>query len=273
MTIIQRTLITFFALFSGALAAEYKHSNQSIAAIENTELKGLAIIEALDERDLGFIHQKVNMTMTLQNRHGEKSVRSMQSRTLEVTGDGDKSLIIFNKPRDIKGTAMLTFSHILKPDDQWLYLPALKRVKRISSKNKSGPFMGSEFAFEDLASPEVARYRYLYLGEAKVNGEDCYKIESRPNYAHSGYTRLINYVDKSHFRMQRIEYFDRKNSHLKTLNYLDYKQYKDKYWRAALMDMVNHQTDKSTMLAFSEYDFKSELSEQDFNKNALKRAR
>jgi hypothetical protein len=62
--------------------------------------------------------------------------------TIEVKGDGDKSLSIFDSPRDVKGTALLTFTHALESDEQWLYLPALKRVKRISFSNKSGPFLG-----------------------------------------------------------------------------------------------------------------------------------
>jgi len=93
--------------------------------------------------------------MTLRNRAGKESLRNVRIKNLEVDGDGDKSLSIFDEPADVKGTTSLTWSHSDKPDDQWLYLPALKRVKRISSKNKSGPFMGSEFAFEDIGSQEV----------------------------------------------------------------------------------------------------------------------
>ena len=97
------------------------------------------------------------MVMTLKNRAGKTSRRIIRIKTLESKGDGDKSLSLFDEPADVKGTSMLTYSHGLKPDDQWLYLPALKRVKRINSRNKSGPFMGSEFAFEDLGSQEVEK--------------------------------------------------------------------------------------------------------------------
>ena len=74
-----------------------------------------------------------------------ESKRELEIRTLEVKDDGDKSLTVFHTPRDVRGTALLTFSHGVDPDDQWLYLPALRRVKRIASNNQSGPFMGSEF--------------------------------------------------------------------------------------------------------------------------------
>ena len=90
----------------------------------------------------------------MKNRQGEESSRYIKNKTLEVENDGDKSLSIFERPRDVKGTALLNFTHKTGTDDQWLYLPALKRVKRISSANKSGSFMGSEFAFEDITSQE-----------------------------------------------------------------------------------------------------------------------
>ena len=121
---------------------------------ETAEDKGMSIAVESDKRDTGFSDQTANMVMELRNKQGDVSTRTIRIKTLEVTGDGDKSMSIFDKPADVKGTAFLTYSHAIKPDEQWLYLPALKRVKRINSKNKSGPFMGSEFAYEDLASQE-----------------------------------------------------------------------------------------------------------------------
>ncbi len=125
---------------------------------QSAEEKGLEIVTAADQRDSGWKHLTSEMEMILRNRTGKESRRKMTSRQLEVEGDGDKSLSLFKEPRDVAGTAMLTFSYGLDADDQWLYLPAIKRVKRISSKNKSGPFMGSEFAFEDIGSPEIENF-------------------------------------------------------------------------------------------------------------------
>ena len=139
---------------------------------ETAEEKGLAIAIEADKRDEGFGDSTANMTMELKNKQGDTSIRYIRIKTLEVIGDGDKSMSIFDKPADVKGTAFLTFSHAIKPDEQWLYLPALKRVKRINSKNKSGPFMGSEFAYEDIASQEVEKYTYKYLRDESLNGID-----------------------------------------------------------------------------------------------------
>jgi hypothetical protein len=114
---------------------------------ETPEEKGLAIATEADRRGDGFGDTSATMQMILRNRHGEESKREIRSKALEVKSDGDKSMIIFDQPKDVAGTALLTFTHKAADDDRWLYLPAVKRVKRIASSNKSGPFMGSEFAY------------------------------------------------------------------------------------------------------------------------------
>ena len=240
---------------------------------ETAEEKGLAIAVEADKRDEGFGDSTANMTMILKNKQGDTSTRYIRIKTLEIIGDGDKSMSIFDEPADVKGTAFLTFSHAVKPDEQWLYLPALKRVKRINSKNKSGPFMGSEFAYEDIASQEVQKYTYKYLRDETLNGIDCFVIERYPAYEHSGYTRQVAWVNKAEYRPEKIVFYDRKNALLKTLTYDGYKQYLDKFWRADQMHMENHQTGKSTTLTWSDYQFKTGLEDRDFNKNSLKRAK
>ncbi|MDH5613265.1 MAG: outer membrane lipoprotein-sorting protein, partial [Gammaproteobacteria bacterium] len=200
-------------------------------------------------------------------------VREIRIKTLEVANDGDKSMSIFDQPADVKGTAFLTFSHALEPDEQWLYLPSLKRVKRINSKNKSGPFMGSEFAYEDIASQEVAKYTYKYLRDETLNGVDCFVIERYPAYEHSGYTRQLGWINKAEYRPEKIVFYDRKNTLLKTLTYSGYQKYLDQYWRADELMMENHQNEKSTVLKWSNYKFKNGLDEKDFNHNSLMRAK
>lgn len=244
-----------------------------LAPAETPAEKGLAIAVEADARDKGFGDSTAGMDMVLRNRQGDESRREVRVRTLEVEGDGDKSLSIFDAPADVKGTAFLTFSHVTGLDDQWLYLPSLKRVKRISSKNKSGPFMGSEFAYEDISSDEVEKYTYLYLGDDACDGMDCFMIERRPVDPDSGYTRQEVWLDKQEYRPQQVVYYDRKNARLKTLTFHEYRQYLDKFWRAQRMEMVNHQTGKSTTLIWDEYRFRTGLTDRDFDQNSLKRAK
>ncbi|WP_296380521.1 outer membrane lipoprotein-sorting protein, partial [Winogradskyella sp.] len=132
---------------------------------QSSEDRGLEIAKAAETADLGFNSSTVELKMTLKNKNGQTSERLLTTKTLELTEDGDKSLIVFNSPKDVKGTSTLTFTHKIGSDDQWLYLPSIKRVKRISSNNKSGPFVGSEFAYEDLSSQEVEKYAYKFLEE------------------------------------------------------------------------------------------------------------
>jgi outer membrane lipoprotein-sorting protein len=228
-----------------------------------------------DRRDQGFGDSEVALQMVLTNRNGESSTRKLRIRTLEVSDEnsGDKSLTIFDYPKDVKGTAFLSFTKILEPDDQWLYLPALKRVKRISSANKSGPFVGSEFAYEDMTSFEVGKYGYKWLRDEPCGEVTCFVVEWIPRYESSGYTRQVSWLDQSEYRLRKVEFYDRKKELLKTLVYDKYKQYLGRYWRAQRMHMENHQTGKKTTLEFSEFRFRTGLNEGDFTKGRLKRAR
>lgn len=243
------------------------------AHAETPEEKGLAIAKEAEQRDLGWGDSEATMTMTLRNKHGQESIREMRSRSLEVKDDGDKSLIIFDRPKDVRGTALLTFSHKTGSDDQWLYLPALKRVKRIASNNKSGPFMGSEFAYEDISSQEVEKYSYKYLRDEACGDMQCFVVERYPVDKKSGYTRQVAWIDTNEYRPQKIEFYDRKKSHLKTLTFHNYAQYLDKHWRPARMEMVNLQTGKSTSLTMSDYKFQNGLEDGDFDQASLARAR
>lgn len=243
------------------------------AASETPEAKGLAIAQEDDRRDNGFKDFTANLKMILKNRQGEESTRNIRSKTLEVEGDGDKSLSIFDKPRDVKGTTLLNFSHKVGTDDQWLYLPALKRVKRISSANKSGSFMGSEFAYEDVTSQEVEKYTYKWIRDEAYGDKNCFIFERYPVDKNSGYTRQVVWMDQDEYRILKIDYYDRKDAPLKTLTQSDFKKFLGQYWYPEKMLMENHQTGKSTLLLWSEYKFKTGLSNKNFNKNSLKRAR
>ena len=119
--------------------------------------RGLEIALKADNSFSGYGDSKTNLKMLLKNRKGSITERVMKMNLLEVPEDGDKSLIVFESPRDVRGVAVLSHAHKTGSDEQWLYLPALKRVKRVASKNRTGPFLGSEFSLEDLSFQEVER--------------------------------------------------------------------------------------------------------------------
>ncbi len=133
--------------------------------------------------------------------------------------------------------------------------------------------MGSEFAFEDLSSFEVEKYTYKYLRDEACDLGQCFVIEQYPVDKNSGYTRRVVWLDQAEYRTEKVEFYDRKDSLLKTLTFDGYQQYLGKYWRADVQTMVNHQNGKGTDLEWSGYTFRTGLKDSDFNKNTLKRAR
>ncbi|RMF10252.1 MAG: outer membrane lipoprotein-sorting protein [Alphaproteobacteria bacterium] len=242
-------------------------------AAEMAADKGVRLAREADARFSGFGDSVAAMHMILRNARGDEAVRALRIKTLEVDGEGDRSLVIFDQPRDIAGTALLSHSRGVEPDDQWLYLPELKRVKRISGANRSGPFMGSEFAFEDLTAPEVAKYDHLWLRDAPCGPFTCHVIERRPRYTGSGYSRQEVWLDSAELRPMRVDFFDRRGDHIKTLTYGDYRLYEGRFWRAHDLFMENLRTGKSTRLVVSQFAFRTGLSEADFSRASLKRVR
>ena len=265
-----------YAAYTGMIVISAIGLSMSFNANANTEQpvnKGKWVAESADKFDSGFKSQVAKVTMVLQNTQGQKSTRELRIKILEVIQDGDKSLIVFDTPRDVKGTGFLSFSHARDPDDQWLYLPSLKRVKRISSNNKSGPFMGSEFAYEDMSSQEVDKYTYKYVKSETVLGVPGHVIERIPVDTNSGYARQLVWIDGTHWRTAKIEFYDRKNEPLKTLSFSGYRKYANNKWRADEMLMTNHQSGKSTTLFWKDIQIGVNVSSRDFKKDALKRIR
>lgn len=237
--------------------------------------KGFEIAARSDRSDVGFGQSEVELQMILRNAAGQQTTRTLRISTFEKPDEsvGDKSLVLFDTPRDIKGTALLSHAKILDPDDQWLYLPALKRVKRISSSNKSGPFVGSEFAFEDFTAIELNKFDYTYIGTEACGDRQCDVLERAPRYENSGYTKQVAWVDQIDFQIRKVEFYDRRGDLLKVLELKDYRQYDNGIWRAHLLSMNNVQTNKQTDLVYDEYAFDADLDESYFVKGRLSRLR
>ncbi|MEO1495073.1 MAG: outer membrane lipoprotein-sorting protein [Pseudomonadota bacterium] len=246
------------------------------ARAETPEEKGLAIAIEADKRDLGYGDFTVDGEMVLRDKGGKESRRVFENLVLEREASdlGDLGIIVFSKPRDIRGTGLLTHANIEpNDDDQWLYLPAVKRVKRISSSNRTGKFVSSEFSYEDLGSQEVGDYTYKWLRDEPCPNEPsltCYVTESYPKNPKSGYSKRVAWTDQDEYRLMHIEFYNRRGDLEKTLTFNGYQQYLGQYWRAAAMNMVNKQTGKETDLLWTNYAFRTGLSETDFDSNRLK---
>lgn len=235
--------------------------------------RGQEIAQQADARLHGYGDMKVQLGMVLISPSGETAQRSLRVSSVEMGAEGDRTLMVFDTPQDVAGAGLLSWNHSSGDDEQWLYLPALQRTKQIGARNKSGPFMASEFAYEDIVTPFWQKFRYQFLREETLDKLPCWVVERTPNDANSGYTRQIVWIDRNQQLIRRIDYYDRKEALLKTYTASGFSEHAGHQWRPAQMLMVNHQTGRQTRLQWSAYRFGAGLKGEDFTQNALQRVR
>ena len=245
----------------------------AVAEDASAEERGLRIALEARERSEGFGNFTASLTMVLRTKQGEETERHLRIKILEVIDGGDKTVFIFDEPRDVRGTAFLIHTNRDESDDIWLFLPALERVKRISSSNRSGSFMGSEFAYEDITDQVIEKFTYRYLGDEPCGDLVCTVIERVPLEEDSGYSRQLIWHDTDEYRSWKVEFYDRRNELLKTLTAADYELHLERFWYAGQQTMVNHRTGKSTVMSWVDLQLGVELDERDFTRTGLKRLR
>ena len=238
------------------------------SAFADAKKAGLEIALKNDVANQGFKSESSVMEMKLINAYGDVTTRRMLSQVLEGTNEGDLSLATFEWPADVKGTKMLTHTMKSSDDKQWLYLPAIKRVKRISSRNKSGSFMGSEFSYEDLGSQEVEKFDFELLGETQLDGRNVWHMTRVPKDKRSGYSKQIVWVDKEYQNPLKIEYYDRKGDLLKVGLFKDYKKF-GKHWRVGAIEMSNVQTKKRSVITWTKRTLGAEVDEELFESETM----
>jgi hypothetical protein len=241
------------------------------AYAQSPEQRGLEIALETERRDSGFGDYVVDGHMILQSAGDARGERRFTMYTLETPNDGDKRLVSFHEPRDLNGMISLTYSHGLQPDDQWIYLPALRRTKRLAARDKTGSFAGSEFAFEDIGTWEVKKYTYTYLRDEVLDDNDTFVIENTPAYPYSGYAKIIEWVDQKIYHPRRLLYHDLAGRPLKELRFYDYRQYADRYWRPEKAVMTNLQTGAVSTIEWSDYRFRTGLEEDALRPNLIRR--
>ena len=258
-------------LISAVLGLTLSLSAGQALKAETPEEKGLRLATESERRDSGYGDFVVDGFMTIESGGGRSAERRFQMSTLEVQNDGDKRLIVLSHPRDVKGTVSLTYAHGLEPDDQWIYLPSLRRTKRLTARDKTGSFIGSEFAFEDIGTWELDKFTYKWLRDEEIDGHDCYVLEQFPAYEYSGYARLVDWLDKEIHQSRKIVYYDLQNRPLKELRFYDYEQYAGQYWRPGRIEMTNLQNGNVSTIEWQDYRFGTGLSERNFAPTRLER--
>lgn len=243
-------------------------------ATATPEEKGRSIFESLDARNSGYGDLQVDLQMILLSASGYASERALRVSQIEQPGDGDRMLVVFDTPADIRGTALLSHAHKDREDDQWLYLPAIKRVKKVSSHNKSGSFVGSEFSYQDLSPVELEKYTYRFLRNELCNELPCYVVERLSTESNYQYTKEHFWIDQAALRVHRVDYFDRSDQPVKRLVATDFTLHEKQFWKAGRMLMTNLRTAKSTELRWHNFAFNTGLdSVRDFGVTGLRRAR
>ncbi len=230
------------------------------------EEKGREIAQQLNAKNAGYKDLGGQVEMVLKDADGAEAKRGFSLKVLERPSatEGDRSLIVFDNPADVKGTAVLSHAKIDGEDEQWLFLPSAHRTKRISSSNRTGAFAGSEFSFEDLTGNDGRKYDWKFLGNAACGEKQCLLVETVPKDPASAYSRRVLIIEEGELRVVSIAFFDRKGTKLKTLEYGDYQKLNERFWRAQRWTMVNHQSGKSTTLRFVAMRLQNGFSANDF---------
>lgn len=185
--------------------------------ISGQSLSGKEIIENAYNRETGD-DQTSNLTMTLINKQGDQRVRKIK-QFMKDFGEIEKSIMFFLSPADVKNTSFMNWTYDSdQSDDQWIYLPALKRVKRISSDSKSDYFMGSDFTYDDLGDRKLEADAYKLLREETIDGKECYVVESISKDEDYMYSKTITWIIKDSFIGFKKEFYDEDDDLLKILS-------------------------------------------------------
>ena len=246
-----------------------------LGAFLTAQPTGRAIMEKLDQIKKPMdIQTRIKMTSI--SMKGEKeSSRSRVLTSLEKRyEDGQynmKSLLRFLEPKEVKGTGFLTWDKIgFDFDDQWLYIPALKKVKRIRAADKNRSFMGTDFSYEDLSGRDLDADEYELVGEGIIHGTECYQIKAKPREKGTQYSARIVWVDKENYLMKRVEFFNKKENRFKILDIPTHVKNGD-YWTATKMVMENLNKAHRTELEILEVDYDQGLKDNVFTESFLKR--
>ncbi len=231
------------------------------------DLSGKQIIEKVYNRETGD-DQTSDLTMTLINRSGSQRVRKIKQFTKDM-GDVEKSIMFFLAPADVKNTSFMSWAYDTdKSDDQWIYLPALKKTKRISSDSKSDYFMGSDFTYDDLGDRKLEDDTHKFLREETMDGVDCYVVESIPVDEDYMYSKTLVWVNKSNFIGVKKEYYDEDEDLLKILSIKDSEEISG-IWVITKSEMKNVQKNHRTTIGLSNVQINTGLTESKFSERMM----
>ena len=210
------------------------------------------------------------LTMTLTNKSGQTRVRKIKQFSKDF-GSVEKSIMFFLSPADVKNTSFMNWTYDSdKSDDQWIYLPALKKVKRISSDSKSDYFMGSDFTYDDLGDRKLDADTHQLLREETIDGKECYVVESISKDEDYMYSKTITWIRKDNFVGMKKEFYDEDEELLKTLTIKDVKEISG-FWTITHSEMKNVQKNHKTTIQLSEIKINTGVPASKFSERMMMR--
>ncbi|MEA3499843.1 MAG: outer membrane lipoprotein-sorting protein [Candidatus Marinimicrobia bacterium] len=241
-----------------------------VSMLSAQKLTGLQIIQKVYNRSTGN-DQTADLTMSLINSRGDERVREIK-QFLKDYGEMEKKTMFFTAPADVYNTSFMNWSYDEdgKDDDQWIYLPALKRVKRISSDSKSDYFMGSDFTYDDLGDRQPTADTHKLLNEETIDSVECYVVESIPKEEDYMYSKTITWVIKDKWIGLKKEFYDEDGDLLKILTANEFELIKD-YLIITLSIMHNVQSDHKTIMKLKNVKLDTGISDRKFTERMMKR--
>ncbi|TDT71757.1 outer membrane lipoprotein-sorting protein [Hypnocyclicus thermotrophus] len=190
-----------------------------VMSLSAFSMTGKEIMQAVKDRDTGKTLHAL-MGMDLIDKDGTVNPRTIEvwGETYDEANDLSRSIMVFKAPASVKNTRFLQVENKDRDDDKWIYLPALKRVRRISSSEGSSSFMGSDFTYDDMETRDVEEDNHKLLREEKLGNYDCYVIESKAkNSEDSQYDKVISWVSKEHFIVVKAELYSKKTKKIEKI--------------------------------------------------------
>jgi outer membrane lipoprotein-sorting protein len=233
----------------------------------SAEITGKQIMEDVYNNPTGDDMQG-ELTMTLTNKQGESRVRTLK-QYIKYGDEMDKKIMFFMAPADVRGTSFMNWSYADgRDDDQWIYLPALKRTKRISSDGKSDYFMGSDFTYDDLGDRHPGEDTHTLLREETLDGKACWVVESIPKEEDYMYSKTITWVMKDNYLGLRREFYDEDGDLLKILTIHKFDNI-DGFWTILETEMKNVQKDHKTNMAFNNVQINQGIPDSRFTERSM----
>jgi outer membrane lipoprotein-sorting protein len=256
MKTIVKIFIALILLNTGNLLYGQNAKELMRQSIDNGKFKGI----------------ETRSTLKIIDRKGRERIRElyMASKTYDKT-NMEKRIILFLAPADVKGTGLLIFDYDKKPDDLWIYMPALRKTRRIVSSEKKKSFMGSEFSNADMTTSNLDDYNYQLLGSENVDGIDCWKIESKPAndeiVGSTGYSKQIVFLGKSDLVLRKVIFYDEDEDLLKTLTARDIEVIDNSNEKkmSRFMRMENHQNNRKSEIKINEVKVNENLKDEMFS--------